>query len=69
MGIGLRVQAAAEYLRALRLGDYDEALADAYLRKSVGALAAVEDATPLRWEVQPGWPDYHAELPGGLHPG
>ncbi len=63
---GLRdsIDDAGRYLRALALGDFDQALSDAYVRRSAETIAALEQCSLLRWELQPGWPDYHAELDG-----
>src|SRR6185437_7489268 len=46
------------------LGDFDDALAEAYVRDAARTISELEGATSVRWELQPGWPDYHAELPG-----
>jgi succinate dehydrogenase/fumarate reductase flavoprotein subunit len=63
-GVADSTAEAGAYLRELALGDFDEGLAEAYLRLAPATVAALERATAMRWEVQPGWPDYHAELPG-----
>lgn len=55
---------AIAYLRCLELGDVDRDRSDAYVRLSAPTVRRIEQATALRWEMQPGWPDYHAEYPG-----
>ncbi len=57
--------AALLYLRSVGLGDSDAELAERYVDQGVRVLAEVEKHTPLRWNTIRGFPDYHAELPGG----
>jgi succinate dehydrogenase/fumarate reductase flavoprotein subunit len=57
--------AALLYLRSVGLGDSDRELAERYVYQGVRVLASVEKHTPLRWSTIRGFPDYHAELPGG----
>jgi succinate dehydrogenase/fumarate reductase flavoprotein subunit len=57
--------AALLYLRSVGLGDSDHELAERYVREGVRVLAEIEEHTPLRWNTIRGFPDYHAELPGG----
>jgi len=63
-GVDDSAEEARAYLRVLALGDVDEALADAYVARAAPTIGAIEAATALRWEMQTGWPDYHAELEG-----
>ncbi|MBV9577191.1 MAG: FAD-dependent oxidoreductase [Chloroflexi bacterium] len=58
-------EAALLYLRSVGLGDSDRELAERYVHEGVRILADVERHTPLRWNTIRGFPDYHAELPGG----
>jgi succinate dehydrogenase/fumarate reductase flavoprotein subunit len=59
------VEDALRYLHSVGLGDRDRDLAERYVRQGVRVLADVETHTPLRWDTIRGFPDYHAELPGG----
>ncbi len=60
---------ALQYLQGLDLGDTDAALTEAYAHRAAGAIQGLEQHTSLRWELQPGWPDYHAEREGGKREG
>ena len=55
---------ARRYLRALRLGDVDDALVDHFADQAPAVADWLESATGLSWQTVP-YPDYHPELPGG----
>jgi succinate dehydrogenase/fumarate reductase flavoprotein subunit len=59
-------EAALEYLRSLGRGDYDDALAQTFVQEAPRVAQVIEDHSPLQWVALPDWPDYQAELPGGL---
>src|SRR5262245_29111041 len=63
-GVEDDAESALRYLDALALGDADRPLAEAYVRRAAGVVRAIEQRTALRFEHQPGWPDYHVELGG-----
>ena len=65
LGVDDSEDAALRHLRALDLGDVDAELCRAYVAGGVRAVRCIEAHTPLRWQVLAGFPDYHAELPGG----
>ncbi len=56
------------YLRALALGDADDALLQVFAREAGPAAERLERETPLRWQSIP-YTDYHAELEGGREQG
>jgi len=58
--------AALEYLRALGHGDYNDALATTFVHDAARVAQTIEDHSPLQWVALPEWPDYQAQLPGGL---
>lgn len=60
---------ALAYLRALGLGDYDDALATVFTHDAARVARAIEAATPLEWVLLPDWPDYQCHLPGGREGG
>lgn len=64
-GVDDSPEAALTYLRALGLGDYDDACASAFAHDAARVARAVETATALRWVLMPDWPDYQSHLPGG----
>jgi len=57
--------AALTYLRALGLGDYDDALAAVFADDAARVARTIEATTPLEWVLLPDWPDYQSHLPGG----
>lgn len=61
-------EAALAYLRALALGDTDDALLEVFAREAGGAAERLERETPLAWQPV-AYADYHAELPGGREQG
>lgn len=61
--------AALEYLRALGHGDFDDGLAATFIYDAARVAQAMEDHSPLQWKALPDWPDYQAQLPGGLSGG
>lgn len=69
LGIEDSPELALEYLSNLQAGDVDESLREAYVRTAAKVIRGIEDVTAIRWQLQPGWPDYHAEYPGGLREG
>jgi len=56
------------YLRALSLGDTDDALLEVFAREAGPVAALLERETPLRWQSIP-YADYHAEFEGGREQG
>ncbi|MET0190655.1 MAG: FAD-dependent oxidoreductase [Pseudonocardia sediminis] len=54
------------YLASLSHGMIDPALAEAFVDTGPEFVEWVERATPLRYHLVPGLPDYHPEHPGGL---
>jgi len=56
------------YLRALSLGDVDDALLEVFAREAGPVAALLERETPLRWQSIP-YADYHAEFEGGREQG
>jgi 3-oxosteroid 1-dehydrogenase len=59
---------AAAYLRALAIGDTDDALAGVFSREAGPTAARLQRETPLRLQTIP-YCDYHAEFPGGRESG
>jgi 3-oxosteroid 1-dehydrogenase len=57
--------AALRYLRALGHGDFNDALASAFVDDAARVAQLVEDETPLEWALLPDWPDYQPQLAGG----
>ena len=57
---------ALEYLRALGQGDFDDGLAATFVHDAARVAQVIEDHSPLQWVALPEWPDYQAQLPGGL---
>lgn len=58
--------AALTYLRALGLGDYDDAPATVFAHDAARVARTIEATTPIEWVLLPDWPDYQSHLPGGL---
>ena len=58
-------EAALEYLRALGLGDADDARTAVFAHDAARVARDIEARTPLTWSLLPDWPDYRCELPGG----
>jgi 3-oxosteroid 1-dehydrogenase len=65
VGAGDSPQEAREYIRAISLGMSDAQLADAFIDQGPSILRWLEAETPVEFYVVDGFPDYHAELPGG----
>jgi succinate dehydrogenase/fumarate reductase flavoprotein subunit len=65
-GIDDNPGAALRYVGELAVGDTNMELVEAYVTRAADVIRGLEDVTAVRWEMQPGWPDYHAELPGGI---
>ena len=61
--------AALTYLRALGLGDADDALCETYVDAGGDAIAALSARAGLTWQRIGGFSDYHADLPGGSEAG
>ena len=59
---------ALAYLRAVSLGDADDAMLEVFAREASGAAAWLEEHTPIEWQPIP-YSDYHAEFPGGREQG
>lgn len=68
-GIADDPDAALGYVDGLRLGDANMDLVETYVRSAAGVIRGLEDVTALRWQMQPGWPDYHSEFAGGVREG
>jgi succinate dehydrogenase/fumarate reductase flavoprotein subunit len=62
-------EAALAYLRRLAGGDVDDDLMATFVADAARVMVDLEGCTPLRWESLARWPDYHAELTGGLDGG
>jgi len=60
---------ALTYLRALGLGDFDDALASVFAHDAARVARTIEATTPLEWVLLPDWPDYQSHLPGGREGG
>ena len=58
-------EAALAYLIAECGNRIDRPKAEAYLEQAPEVLAWLEDNTHLRFNLAPGWPDYHPEREGG----
>lgn len=56
---------ARAYLDSLSLGMIEPELADALIDTGPSVVRWLEAATPLRFEIVAGYPDYHPEHPGG----
>src|SRR4051812_36214651 len=66
VGVSDSVEAGIEYLMSLSHGMADRTLVETYVRTGPELVSWVEAATPLRFAVVEGFPDYHPEHPGGL---
>jgi 3-oxosteroid 1-dehydrogenase len=55
---------ALTYLRELALGDANDALLEVFAREAGSVATRLERETPLTWQPI-GYPDYHAQRPGG----
>lgn len=55
---------ALSYLRAISLGDADDALLQVFVREARNAVGFLEANTPIRWQPI-AYTDYHAHLEGG----
>lgn len=64
-GVDDDLESAVTYLRALGLGDIDDALCETYVREGERALDGLNAASGLTWQHLTGFADYHAEFPGG----
>lgn len=66
-GIGVedRVEEGIRYLLSLSHGLVDERLVETLVRAGPEVVAWLERATPLRFRVVEGFPDYQSEHPGG----
>ncbi len=58
--------AAKAYLKHEATTHYDEKRVDAFLENGPKAIEFFTRETPLRFDLPPVFPDYHAEAPGGL---
>src|SRR5262249_7343830 len=58
--------AALEYLRSEGRGDFDDELAATFVDDAPRVAQSIEDHSPLQWSALLEWPDYQAQLPGGL---
>lgn len=58
--------AAKAYLKHEATTHYDERRVDAFLENGPKAIEFFTSQTPLRFDLPPVFPDYHAEAPGGL---
>ena len=58
--------AAKAYLKHEATTHYDERRVDAFLENGPKAIEFFTSQTPLRFDLSPVFPDYHAEAPGGL---
>jgi succinate dehydrogenase/fumarate reductase flavoprotein subunit len=58
--------AAKAYLQHEATTHYDEKRVDAFLENGPKAIEFFTSQTPLRFDLPPVFPDYHAEAPGGL---
>jgi succinate dehydrogenase/fumarate reductase flavoprotein subunit len=58
--------AAKAYLKHEATTHYDEKRVDAFLENGPKAIRFFTSQTPLRFDLPPVFPDYHAEAPGGL---
>ena len=58
--------AAKAYLKHEATTHYDEKRVDAFLENGPKAIQFFTSQTPLRFDLPPVFPDYHAEAPGGL---
>lgn len=58
--------AAKAYLKHEATTHYDERRVDAFLENGPKAIEFFTIQTPLRFDLPPVFPDYHAEAPGGL---
>jgi succinate dehydrogenase/fumarate reductase flavoprotein subunit len=66
IGVTDSVEAARTYLLYETGKYFDAERVDAFLEAIPEAITFYEDCTPLAFEVALGFPDYHAEAPGGL---
>jgi 3-oxosteroid 1-dehydrogenase len=48
------------------VGDFDDDLAATFVNDAPRVAQAIEDHSPLQWSALLEWPDYQAQLPGGL---
>jgi 3-oxosteroid 1-dehydrogenase len=55
---------ALTYIRRIAMGRHDEEKAIAFLDNGLEMLRYIEEHTPLKMIVVPGFPDYRVELPG-----
>jgi 3-oxosteroid 1-dehydrogenase len=65
VGASDSAEEALAYLESLSLGHLDPVVARAFVEVGPQAVQWVEDHTPCRFFVVPGYPDYHPEHPGG----
>ncbi|MBT3311577.1 MAG: FAD-binding protein [Desulfobacterales bacterium] len=56
---------ALTHLRHIGVGRHDEERTVAFVDKGPEMLRYIEENTPLKMTILPGYPDYRAELPGG----
>ena len=68
-GIADTTDEALSYVRALELGDVDPVQAELYVRTASGVLQTIAKETPVAFQLQKGWPDYHSERDGGKEEG
>jgi hypothetical protein len=59
---------ALRYLRAISLGDTDDALLEVFVREAATAVRFLQEHTPIEWQPIP-YADYHAHLEGGREQG
>ena len=69
VGIEDSPELALEYLMSLSHDQIDEALAGAFVDSAPKAFAWLEVETPVEYLLFAGFPDYHAEQPGGMPSG
>ncbi|MDR3509921.1 MAG: FAD-dependent oxidoreductase [Caulobacteraceae bacterium] len=65
LGVADSREEALTYLMALSNDMIDPSLAEAFLDAGPVMVRYLEDNTPVRFRPIPGFPDYHAEHPGG----
>ncbi|MBL7120095.1 MAG: FAD-binding protein [Dehalococcoidia bacterium] len=69
MGFSDSREEALTYIRSSSKGRHDEETAAAYLDNGPKVIRYLEERTPLKLVVIPGYPDYRSDLPGGKKDG